>query len=86
MASLLNIKAIKFIKDKPKITKTRLEIIDEGIEFYNRIIKLSNAELAKGNLPLHEAVTGLEQVRRLKALYQIMEKGFNLDAKDSGTG
>ena len=73
MAALLETKSIKYIENKPKLKWTRVEIINEGIDFYNRLLKKSAVELSKGNLPMDEAIEGLKQVIKLKALYEKME-------------
>ena len=39
-------------------------IILEGMKFYNRLKKLENEELIKGNLPMEEVEEGIRELER----------------------
>ena len=73
MAALLDTKSISYIEYKPKMKKSRVETINEGIAFYNRMLTKNAIELAKGDLPMDEAIEGLKQVLKLKDLYEKMK-------------
>ena len=73
MASLMETKSIDHIDNKPKIKMSRVEIITEGVAFYNRLLMKSAVELAAGNLPMDEVLDGLNQVMKLKDLYEKLE-------------
>ena len=73
MAALLETKSIGYIENKPKLKRSRVETIHEGIAFYNRLLMKNAIELSEGNLPMDEAIEGLKQVLKLKDLYENME-------------
>lgn len=46
-----------------ELMQTDSRFVEAGIAFYERLLKLSNEELAKGGLPRHEVIEAVESLR-----------------------
>ena len=71
--SHIDLNSAKTAEDKPGYSIPRQTLIDEGIAFYNRVISQGSVNLSMGNLPINEAIEGLDQLIKLKSNQEIIK-------------
>jgi len=50
-----------------EILEVKPEFSNEGVQFYERLLKRSDEELVKGNLPRDEVLEGMQEMKKSPA-------------------